>query len=761
MLVRIKLSASLWFNLKTILAAYVLLGLLYAFTPPVFEKPDELWHFAYIKLLADGRGFPTPPVVISDDTPAQEIAQPPLYYLMAAPIVQVFVPDTTDFFGLLHRNPSVGSSLDNNDNKNMFIHTDREAFPFQGTVLAIYILRVFSLLFGGLTIWFTYQLCLEVWPQRSSTALLAAAIVAFTPEFVFVTSAVSNDGLSAAMGALVLWLTARVLRRGLTRRRVLILGSALGLAALSKASALGLIPIVVFVVLMAAPASDGQSLRWRDRISGSMWIVLPMLLIAGAWYVRTYVLYGDLLGTAIHELLPWARPQSISFGEALLQMPTIIRSYWLAYGWGTIGPPQVFYSALNLFAAIGLIGALYTLYTVIVNRDRIVMWCLLALGGWLGVIVIALIRWNQILLSPLGRLALPSIAAIGVLIAIGWTSIGSRVLIDRRWSFLQRIPWASAAPIGLFSLVLIALPIVLLPAYAPPQFLSVDQIAQQPGQATDVRFGNLTRLIRLEVPRDPAPQPGESVPLRLCWETLSSDARDLLVLIQFIGIENRVAATRRTVPGLGGYATVNWQAGRYFCDDVDVLISSTASAPAVYKVEVSLIDFATQERMIAYAPNGSELSTDFVGAIKIAPQVYASPTIDHPLNIRLGDQVDLIGYAIEPITLDRGGVVHLRLYWRAVRPPDADYTVFVHLNDASGQTPAQADAPPQSGAYPTSFWAAGEVVIDDRDIVLPQTVSAGRYVLGVGLYNPIDGSRLAVAGNASNQIDLPDQLEVK
>ncbi len=761
MLARIQLSGSRWFNIKTILAAYALLGVLYAFASPVFEKPDELWHFAYIKLLADGRGFPTPPVVISDDTPAQEITQPPLYYLMAAPIVRVLVPDTTDFFGLLHRNPAVGTSLDNNDNKNMFIHTAREAFPFHGTVLAIYILRVFSLVFGGLAIWFTYQMSLAIWPQRSSTALLAAAIVAFTPQFVFVTSAVSNDGLSAATGALVLWLTARLLRRGLTRRRALVLGSALGMAALSKASELGLIPIVVFVVLIAAHAPDGRSLRWRDRIGASVWTLLPVLLIAGAWYVRTYALYGDVLGTSIHEQLPWARPQPISFGEAMLQLPTIIRSYWLAYGWGTIGPPQVIYSALNLLAAIGLIGAVYTLYTVIVNRDRIVGWCLLALGGWLAVMVVALISWNQILLSPLGRLALPAIAAIGVLIAMGWTAIGSRWLSDRRLNFLKKFPWASATSIGLFGLVLSAIPIVLLPAYAPPQFLSVDQIAQRPGQATDVRFGNLARLIRLEVPQDYAPQPGESVPLRLCWETLSSDARDLLVLIQFVGAENRVVATRRTVPGLGGYATINWQAGRHFCDDVDVLINPTASAPAVYKVEVSLIDNATQERLLAYAPNGSQLSTDFVGAIKIAPLVYASPTIDHPLNIRLGDQIDLIGYVIDPIAIDRGGTVHLRLYWRAVRPPDADYTVFVHLNDASGQTVAQADAPPQSGAYPTSFWTAGEVVIDDRDIVLSQAASAGRYVLGIGLYNPIDGARLSVVGSVANEINLPDQIEVK
>ncbi len=754
---RVKLSASRWFNLKTILAAYVLLGLLYAFASPIFEKPDELWHFVYIKLLADGRGFPTPPVVISDDTPAQEITQPPLYYIMAAPIVRVFVPDTTDFIGLPHRNPTAGTSLDNNDNKNMFIHTNREALPFQGTVLAIYILRVFSLMFGGLTIWFTHQLSLEIWPQRSSTALLAAAIVAFTPEFVFVTSAVSNDGLSAAMGALVLWLTARLLRRGLTRRRVLILGSALGFAALSKASELGLIPIVVFVVLMAAHAPDGRSLRWRDRISGSVWMLLPMLLFAGAWYVRSVLLFGDLLGASIHVLMPWARLQPLGWDAVLTQIPLIAMSYWLVFGWGTISAAPIIYSVLNIFAGIGLIGALYAL---LINRDRIVFWCLIVLGGWLGAILIAVLRWDELFFAQ-GRYVFPAIAALSVLLSIGWTSIGSRLQFDRHWSLLRRISWRLVASAAMFSLSAMAIPLVLMPAYTLPKFLIAQELAQQPGRAVDIRYGDVARLVRIDVPRNHWPQPGDVTSVKVCWVTLSNDPRDLLVLIQFVDAENRVVATRRTLPGLGAYATMNWHRGLQFCDDVPVAIDVTANAPAVYKVEIGLIDNALQERLPAYAPNGSQLGTNFVGAIKIAPPVYAAPTIDHPLNTRLGNQIDLIGYAIDPLAIDRGGTVHLRLYWRAVRPPDADYTVFVHLNDASGQTVAQADAPPQLGAYPTSFWVAGEVVIDDRDVLLPSQAMAGRYTLVVGVYNPVDGTRLPLTGSTANEISLPDGIVVR
>ena len=43
--------------LYAILAAYVLLAILYSLNTPFFEKSDEVYHVAYIKHIADGNGF--------------------------------------------------------------------------------------------------------------------------------------------------------------------------------------------------------------------------------------------------------------------------------------------------------------------------------------------------------------------------------------------------------------------------------------------------------------------------------------------------------------------------------------------------------------------------------------------------------------------------------------------------------------------------------------------------------------------------------
>jgi hypothetical protein len=84
-----------------------------------------------------------------------------------------------------------------------------------------------------------------------------------------------------------------------------------------------------------------------------------------------------------------------------------------------------------------------------------------------------------------------------------------------------------------------------------------------------------------------------------------------------------------------------------------------------------------------------------------------------------GDQFALIGYDLDRSEVKPGESIRLRLYWQALRRPDNAYTVFAHVRDAANHIVAQTDSPPQAGAYPTSFWDADEVVIDERLIEIP------------------------------------------
>ena len=108
----------------------------------------------------------------------------------------------------------------------------------------------------------------------------------------------------------------------------------------------------------------------------------------------------------------------------------------------------------------------------------------------------------------------------------------------------------------------------------------------------------------------------------------------------------------------------------------------------------------------------------------------------------LGDQVDLLGYGVEPTSPTVKETMQLTLYWQARAEMDADYTVFIHLVDGRGNIVAQHDGQPDSGTYPTSQWLPGEVVVDEHALVPAPGYGPGEYTLVVGLYDREDGERL-------------------
>ena len=84
-----------------------------------------------------------------------------------------------------------------------------------------------------------------------------------------------------------------------------------------------------------------------------------------------------------------------------------------------------------------------------------------------------------------------------------------------------------------------------------------------------------------------------------------------------------------------------------------------------------------------------------------------------------------------------GSVLRLALYWRVERQLDHDYVVFVHLVDAQGTKQAQRDTPPLDGSRPTTTWQAGELIRDDQDLPLPESIPPGHYSLLVGMYDAV------------------------
>ena len=149
-------------------------------------------HYGFVYHVAHGRGLPEQSLPLAH-LARQEGSQPPLYYLLAAALT--FWVDTSNYPEIVWQNPHYGFDVPGvvNDNKNLFIHSVQEAFPYYRTRAGNAPRASPSLVMGAVAVYFTYRLTRLVVPQNENTAFAAAALVAFTPQFLFISSAVSND----------------------------------------------------------------------------------------------------------------------------------------------------------------------------------------------------------------------------------------------------------------------------------------------------------------------------------------------------------------------------------------------------------------------------------------------------------------------------------------------------------------------------------------------------------------------------------------
>ena len=720
---------------------FLALGLIYTVTIPVFESPDEPWHFNYVRYVAQGHGLPS--MRNNDSGAYQEVSQPPLYYLVAGWVTAPFQPD--DLRGLALHNPGFGYHAPGtvNDNKNLMAHTEREAFPWSGAALAIHLARLVSLAFGALTALAAWGLAREVFPDSNLIPLATAALVALTPQFIFVSSVTSNDSSAAALSTATLWAIARMWRLGITTRRAALTGLLVGLASLTKTSTILLGVFAVAAILIPSQGLKALSkqavLNPRLRDAGVLAIVA--LAVGGWWYGRNAILYGDPLGLSVHLDTPWARPAPIPLTAVLPDLPLVYRSFWGAFGWGNVEMSPIIYYALAgvlIASSVGWAAGWPKVRRVSCDLRLV---CFL----WCGAVFASLLRWNQQVAAPHGRLLFPMLGAFAVLIVAG----------------LARLPRPRIV-LGIivagFLLLSLAVPFVYIrPAYAQPALFPPDQLDGRlpPASASvggrDLLYGNQARLIGFSLDRSSV-SPGDWLNVTLCWVAVRPMTNNYTLFIHLLGRENLVVGARNTWPGLGRFPTSLWPVGRAFCDVTPVHVEAWTAVPELYDVEVGLYDAKTNDRLEAANESGEPVVPPLVGRVRVAPAQPLRVSPQRAAQADFGSAV-LIG-SDAPESARPGEAVPLRLYWRATSLLDQDYTVFVHLLDSSGKLLAQVDSQPRGGAYPTSAWAAGDVIPDDHTLNLPANLAPGDYVIRVGLYLAPNGPRLPLKSSAGDAFTL-------
>ena len=737
--------------LALILTLFTLLGVIYALTTPPFEASDELWHYPMVRHLADGNPLP-----VQDPNNVgpwkQEASQPPLYYYLGAALT--FWIDTSDMPQARWLNPHVNNGVITPDgNINLAIH-DPAANRWQGTLLAVTIIRLASVLLSLGTVYLTYRIGHAAAPTRPEIALGAAALNGFTPMFLFISGAVNNDNLAVLLTSLGVWLMLRAMQRAqqgqaVPKRDWLLLGVVVGAAILTKESALALLPLAGGTLFMVEWQMSGQSVTlptlgriFLRTLRRFLWVLLPALLIAGWWYVRNVQLYGDWLGWNAFLAVLGQRAHPASLAQLWDERWGFLLSYWGLFGGVNVPMPTWIYLAFNTILAAGLVGfMLYLPQTVrrfhrqkaAAFSARRAVWrnplayllsftthqfplvvCLLLSGA----VVYGVIQWATVTWSSQGRLVFTAISALNVLLALGLAG-----WMPRRWAqpFIILIG-------GFFFVTAAAAPFAWIrPAYIPVYAENDAALAH----TANLDFNDQMRLVGYEWDKSNL-FPGDNIEVRLLWQAQQPMTRTWSVFVHLHDLAlDAPIAQRDMYPGQGLTATPLLRPGDRMLDRYVISIPPTAIAPAELSLRVGLYDYATEERL--RLPNGADAAV--LAELTLQPQAGSVP---NPLAISFENEITLVGFEMSSRRAVPGGSIDVTLYWQAERPPARDYKFFVQVLGDENRRWAAADIIPEPG---TSHWLVGGVQRVDFPLAFDRETSAGVHPVVAGIYwQEADGS---------------------
>ena len=299
--------------IAVIVLFFLVKGTYLAFTVPLFDTADEMFHFDYVYKVYQGEG---PPHIFDEgiDEDVFFAAKEAGHWIKegyATPEkLGLLTSDLLDSVTWWYKwDISGGHSYEGVQPPLYYLVSAGALFalPVQGVQNQVILVRLVSVMFGLLLLILTYFMgyCLS---GTRFVGVCAAAFVAALPAETMIGMRVSNDILGqlgvASLGAFLGWRTFNRPERKFDAITVIGTGLLLGLAGLAKANA---IPAGIIICIIFFLSGRGS---FFSRV-GSVGTVMGLgMVVCGWWYLRNFNLYGDAIGgealvRAIYVELPW------------------------------------------------------------------------------------------------------------------------------------------------------------------------------------------------------------------------------------------------------------------------------------------------------------------------------------------------------------------------------------------------------------------------------------------------------------------------
>ena len=669
---------------------YLLCAALYTSAIPVFEGFDAQAHFGAIQYYQGERSLPVLSAALVERS-YELVPHPPLYYLVSALAGAGFpLQPAADA-----AQQSVNAYFDKSLAARQSI-----TLPALGrqALAPAWVARFIATTAGLITLLCTWWMARRLVPAHVSFALAAALVAALNPQFLFTAVTISNDAAAAAMAGLALAVGVEVTVRNRSPRAWMWVGAAAGLAALTKYSTLAVaLPLGLLWLLYL------RQRGWRAALQGLAVAAGGFALVAGWWFVRNWLLYGEIVPlNRMAEVLPtMRRAEAYSWARTVEHIPWLIASFWGVFV-AIIAPPLYLDATrwLMLGGFAGLAVAALRLRRAWPTEQVILYGVLLP---WLAVVAASVLYWTATVeYGEQGRLAHIGASAFGVLMVAGWQG----------WVPVRRQPavhWLLAA--GMTGVALALVPFLQSQFGLPPAVA----LPLTPDRALDVRFAGGMRLLGVDFPDGAALEPGQPLPLTLYFSADAPILQDYTLFMHVADAADRLLYQFDGVPGQGRHPTRQWLPGQVFADTHTVVVEEI-DEEGLATLSLGFYPITDPNTRVAVVDQeGNALGDRLVPAtlrLHSAGAVPAAPPAAPPTDPLATWENGIVLAAAEVVRDTAARPTGVSLTWQPQAVIHQEYTVFVQVLDAENNILAQVDSRPQGGDYPTSTWRAGDVITD-------------------------------------------------
>jgi 4-amino-4-deoxy-L-arabinose transferase-like glycosyltransferase len=244
-----------------------------------------------------------------------------------------------------------------------------------------------------------------------------------------------------------------------------------------------------------------------------------------------------------------------------------------------------------------------------------------------------------------------------------------------------------------------------------------------PAQSLDADFSHVVRFLGYDVIGQA--RSSETVETAVWWRVLNAppldDYRPIARLVDAWG-----NTWGETLPF--HYISKEWEPGEVVVDRLSIPVAPGAP-PGEYWVRFGFYSANADRRLAVLDDGGRYAGTTVELPVRLArgaaPVDPGELGIRERLDVRAGG-LTLLGINLDALTVHPGEPLFLSLFWRAEEAPLPDYDVVLKLGDA-----VLYQGAPVRGTYPTSGWAADEVVVDRYGLRLPRDIPPSAYPLAV------------------------------